>query len=100
MCTFPNRQSLQTVPASACNHCFGKELTEKSEFTNGSDYDINAYGYYRLLVDSFFAIDKGKPEEAPVMHAVISGPTSALTGWEIRLSNFGKNIRHNFIWKR
>ena len=39
MCTFPGRQGLQTVSASACKLCFGKELTE---LANGSDYNINA----------------------------------------------------------
>ena len=51
------------------------------------DYDVNAGGYYRLPADSYAAIDMGKPEVTPAaMHAVISGPTSALTGGEIHFS--------------
>ena len=88
VCTFPNRQSLQTVPAQACKHYFGKELTEPS---NLSDYDVNACGYYRLPADSYAAIDTGEPEVTLAIHAVISGPTSARTGWEICFSKFGEN---------
>ena len=33
----------------------------------------------------------GMPEATSVMHAVISGPTSTLTGGDIYLSNFGEN---------
>ena len=84
-----NQASLQTAPAPACKHCFGKELTEPSNF---SDYDVNACGYYRLPADSYAAIDMGEPEVAPAMHAVISGPTSARTGREIRFSKFGDNM--------
>ena len=75
--------------ASACKLCFGKELTELAD---GSHYDVNACCYYRLPADSYAAIDLGKQEETPVMHAVISGPTSALTGGEICLSYFCENI--------
>ena len=46
--TFPKRQSLQTVPQWAGRHCFGKELTELS---NGSDYDVNACGYWQRTSD-------------------------------------------------
>ena len=77
------------APAPACNHCFGKELTEPS---NLSDYDVNACGYYRLPADSYAAIDMGEPEVTPAMHAAISGPTSARTGGEIRFSEFGGNM--------
>ena len=91
VCIFPNHQRLQTIPASlaACKHCFGKEL---SELADGSHYDVNACCYYRLPADSYAAIDLGKQEETPVMHAVISGPTSALTGGESCLSYFCENI--------
>ena len=70
------------VPAPACKHCFGfgKELTEPS---NLSDYDVNACWYYRLPADSYATIHMGKPEVTQAMHAVIMGPTSALTGWEL-----------------
>ena len=37
-------------------------------------------------------MNMGKQEATPVMHAVISCPTSAQTGWEIGLSNFGENM--------
>ena len=79
------------APAPACNHCFGKELTEPS---NLSDYDVNACGYYRLPADSYAAIDMGEPERTPAMHAVISGPTSARTGGagEIRFAKFDENM--------
>ena len=89
LCTFPNRQSLQMAPAPACQHCFGKELTEPS---NLSDYDVNACKYYRLPADSYAAMDMGEPEVTPAMHAVISGPTSARTGGESRFSKFGENM--------
>ena len=82
VCTFPNRQSLQTAPAPACKHCFGKGLTEHS---NLSDYDVKACGYrdYRLPAD-YTAIDMAEQEMTPVMHAVISesGPTSTRTAVE------------------
>ena len=49
--------------------------------------------HYRLpAADSYPAIDMGEPEATPVMHAVISVPKSARTGWEIRLYNFGDNL--------
>ena len=79
VCTFPNRQSLQTVPALACKHCFRKELTELAD---GSGYDDSACGYYRPPAASYAAIDMGEPESTPGMHAVIPGRTSARTGGE------------------
>ena len=82
VCTLPNCQSLQTVPASAYKDCFGKELTELS---NGSDNACRP-------ADSYAAIDMGKQEVTPVMHAVISGSTSARTDGEICFSNFGENM--------
>ena len=91
MCTFPNRQSLQTVPASACKHFFGKELTELAD---GSDYDVNACCYCRQLGDSYIAIDLGEREATPVMHAVISGPTfsNVCADWLGEyLSDFGES---------
>ena len=87
MCTFPNHQSLQSVPASACKHCFGKELTELDD---GSDYYVNACGHYRLLANTHTAIDMGEQEATAEMHAVISGPTPAGTGWEMSLSSLGE----------
>ena len=98
VCTFPNCHSLQTVPAPACKHRFGKELNELS---NGSDYNINAWGYYRLPADSYAAINLGEPEVSLTMHAVISGPTSARTVWDICFSNFVENTtlhRCNSVW--
>ena len=77
----------QTARASACEHFFGKELTELS---NGSDYDVNGCGYYILPAGSYAAIDMGEPEVTPAIHAVISGPPSALTGGEICFSDFGE----------
>ena len=56
------------------------------------DHDVNAGRYYRLPADSYAAIDMGKPEVTPAMHAVISGPTSARTGGETRSSRFGENM--------
>ena len=89
--TFPNRQRLQTVPAPACKHCFEKERTELS---NGSDYDVKACWYYRLPADSYASatIDMGEPEVTPAMYAVISFPTSARTGRYICFSNFVENM--------
>ena len=75
-----------------CKHGFGKELTELAD---GSDYNVNAYGYLRvkcrLLADSYAAIKMGEPEATLVMHVVISCLTSAWTGGEIGLSNIGEN---------
>ena len=56
------------------------------------DYDVNAGGYNRLPADSYAAIDKGEPKVTPAMRAVISGPTSALTGGEICFSKFCENM--------
>ena len=56
------------------------------------DYDVNAGGYNRLPADSYAAIDMGKPEVTLAMHAVISGPTSARTGGEIRFSKIDENM--------
>ena len=33
-----------------------------------------------------------EPEVTPAMHAVISGPTSVRTGWEICFSNFSDDM--------
>ena len=90
VCTFPNRQSLQTVPASACKYCFGEELTELAD---GSDYDVNACQYYRLPAGSYWyaSIVIGEQEATLVMLPVILSPTSARTGGEICLSNIGEN---------
>ena len=88
MYTFPNRESLQTVPSLAHKHCFGNELIE---LTDGSEYDVNACCYFRLPADSHAAINMDEPEETPVKHAVISDPTSARTGGKNRRSNVGKN---------
>ena len=59
--TFPNRQRLQTVPASVCKYCFWK----------GSDNDLNSCCYYRPPADSYAAINMGEQEATPVMHAAI-----------------------------
>ena len=77
--------------AQACKYhdCFGKELTEPSNF---SDYDVNACGYYRLPADSYAAMDMGEQEVTQAMHAVVSGPTSVRTGGEIRFSKFSENM--------
>ena len=56
------------------------------------DYNVNAGGYNRLPADSYAAIDMGKPEVTPAMHAVISGPTSARTGGEIHFSKIDENM--------
>ena len=56
------------------------------------DHDGNAGGYYRLPADSYAAIDMGKPEVTPAMHAVISGPTSTRTGGEIRFSKIDETM--------
>ena len=89
VCTFPNCQSVQMAPASACKHCFEKELTEPS---NLSDHHVNACWYYRLQADSYAAIDMGELEVTLAVHAVISDSTSALSGWEIRFFKFSENI--------
>ena len=46
------------------------KLKELTELADGSDYDVNASGYYRLPADSYADINMGEPEETPVMNAV------------------------------
>ena len=78
-----------------CKQCFGKKLTELAD---GSDNDVNAWWYYRLQADRYTAIDMahhmGELEATPVMHAVISGPTSVRTDREVcfSLANLGENM--------
>ena len=45
-----------------------------------------------LPVDSYATIDMSEPESTQVKHAVISGPTSVGTCWEIWLSDFCENM--------
>ena len=45
-----------------------------------------------MPADSYAAIDMGEPEVTPAMHPVMSGPTSARTGGEIRFSKFDENM--------
>ena len=108
VCTFPTRESLQTVPASACKHSFGNELTELATRSTTSlpagttDYSQSAGGQ---LSNSYATIDLGEQEATLVMHPVISGRTSARTGGEIRFSNFGENTttpstQLRTVWKR
>ena len=68
VCSFPNRQSLQMVPALVRNHCFGKE---QAEIDHGPDNNLNACGFYSSSVDSYAAIDIDMPKVTPVMHVVI-----------------------------
>ena len=86
---------------SECKHCFGKELTE---LVNGSDNDVIGCGYreYRLQADSYAAIDMGEPETTPVIHAVISDPTSSQTSGEThtRLASMNFHKRQVFCFGR
>ena len=73
------------VERQKITHVWPIDLTELAD---GSDYDVNAC---RLPVDSNATIEMGEPGATPVIHAVISCPTSARTGWEIYLSDFGES---------
>ena len=77
---------------------------ELTELVNGSDYDVIGCGYreYRLQADSYAAIDMGEPETTPVIHAVISDPTSSQTSGEThtRLASMNFHKRQVFCFGR
>ena len=63
-------------------------LQQTFTWTGGGDTPDS---YFKLLADSHAAIDSGEQEATPANHAVISDQTTARTGGENGLSDFGEN---------
>ena len=84
--TFQVQSSVESSSNASASH------DEIMTASRDKDDDVNASGYDRLPADNYAAIDMGKPEVTPAMHAVISGPTSARTGGEIRFSKIDENM--------